>query len=84
MEVISVDFDPNEITYLQLLDLFWNNHEYGLGTKVKRQYQSIIFYKNDKQKRIACESLQYESVNRPTTPITTQIIPADIIYMAEE
>lgn len=84
MEVISIDFDTNEITYLQLLELFWNNHEYGLGTKVKRQYQSIIFYKNDKQKRIASESLEYEKVNRLTTPITTQIIPAGIVYMAEE
>lgn len=84
VEVITIDFDPNEISFLQLLDLFWNNHEYGLGTRVKRQYQSIIFYQNDKQKCIACESLQYEKINRSTTPITTQIIPADIIYVAEE
>lgn len=84
VEVITIDFDRNETSFLQLLDLFWNNHEYGLGTRVKRQYQSIIFYHTDKQKSIANESLQYEIINRPSTPITTQIIPAGIIYMAEE
>lgn len=84
VEIISIDFDPNEITYLELLNLFWDNHEYGLGTRVKRQYQSIIFYHDDNQKRIATESLEYETVNRPTTPITTQIVPAGIIYTAEE
>lgn len=84
VEIIAVDFDPNEISFLEILNLFWNNHEYGLGTRVKRQYQSIIFYNDDKQKRIATESLEYETVNRPDTPITTQIIPAGIVYTAEE
>lgn len=84
VEVISVDFDPNEISFLEILNLFWNNHEYGLGTKVKRQYQSYIFCHDDKQKRIATESLEYEIVNRPTTPITTQIVPVGTIYTAEE
>lgn len=84
VEIIAVDFDPNEISFLEILNLFWNNHEYGLGTRVKRQYQSIIFYNDDKQKRIATESLKYETVNRPDTPITTQIIPAGIVYTAEE
>ncbi len=36
-EVISIDFDPTRISYGQLLDLFWNNHEYGLTKKMKRQ-----------------------------------------------
>lgn len=36
-EVISIDFDPNRISYEQLLDLFWNNHEYGLTKRIKRQ-----------------------------------------------
>lgn len=84
MEVITIDFDPNEITYLQLLNLFWNNHEYGLTTRVKRQYASVIFYHSDEQKRIASESLQCERVNRPTETIITEIVEADIIYTAEE
>lgn len=84
VEVITIDFDPTEVTYLQLLDLFWNNHEYGLTTRVKRQYASIIYYHSDEQKRIASESLQNERNNRPDEQIITEIIEADIIYTAEE
>lgn len=84
MEVITVDFDPNEVTYLQLLNLFWNNHEYGLTTRVKRQYASVIFYHDDEQKRIASESLQSERINRSTETIITEIVKADTIYTAEE
>lgn len=82
--MITIDFDPNEITFLQLLDLFWNNHEYGLTTRVKRQYASIIYYQSDEQKRIASESLATERIKRPTEQIITEIIKADIIYTAEE
>ncbi|KAL4711990.1 hypothetical protein ACJJTC_003657 [Scirpophaga incertulas] len=41
-EVIELDFDPKTITYEELLDMFWANHEYGLTTKIKRQYMSLI------------------------------------------
>lgn len=36
-EVIEIDYDPKQISYAELLDMFWNNHEYGLATKIKRQ-----------------------------------------------
>lgn len=36
-EVISIDFDPTKITFAQLLNLFWNNHEYGLTNPIKTQ-----------------------------------------------
>lgn len=39
-EVIEIDYDPKTISYEDLLSLFWNNHEYGLTTKIKRQ---VIF-----------------------------------------
>lgn len=41
-EVISIDFDPTRISYEQLLDLFWNNHEYGLTKKMKRQVSKLL------------------------------------------
>lgn len=43
-EVISIDYDPTRITYNQLLDLFWNNHEYGLTTRIKRQVSPCAAY----------------------------------------
>lgn len=52
-EVIEIDYDPENIKYEQLLKLFWNNHEYGLTTQIKKQYASIIFYHNEEQKKIA-------------------------------
>ncbi|XP_055317536.1 peptide methionine sulfoxide reductase-like [Sitodiplosis mosellana] len=84
VEVITIDFDPNEVTYSQLLDLFWNNHEYGLTTRVKRQYASVIYYHNDEQKRVASESLESERINRPTEQIITEIVKVDTIYTAED
>lgn len=67
-----------------MLSLFWNNHEYGLTTRVKRQYASVIFYHNDEQKRIASKSLENERTNRPTEEIITEIVEAETIYPAEE
>lgn len=67
-----------------MLSLFWNNHEYGLTTRVKRQYASVIFYHNDEQKRIASQSLENERINRPTEEIITEIVEAETIYPAEE
>lgn len=84
VEVITIDFDPTQVSFLQLLDLFWNNHEYGLTTRVKRQYASIIYYHNDEQKRIASESIENERFKRPTEQIITEIIKVGIIYNAEK
>lgn len=82
--MITIDFDPTQVSFLQLLDLFWNNHEYGLTTRVKRQYASIIYYHNDEQKRIASESIENEKIKRPTEQIITEIIKVGIIYNAEK
>lgn len=41
-EVIEIDYDPKKVSYEELLDLFYSNHEYGLTTKVKRQ---VTYYK---------------------------------------
>lgn len=84
IEVIAIDFDPTKITYLQLLDLFWNNHEYGLTTRVKRQYSSVIYYHSDEQKRIANESLDRERATRTSEEIITEILEAMHFFAAEE
>lgn len=84
VEVIAIDFDPTQISYYQLLALFWNNHEYGLTTRVKRQYASYILYQNDQQKEIAEKSLEEERVNRPNEEIITVIEKLGIFYDAEE
>lgn len=84
VEVVSLDYDPTKIVYAELLDLFWNNHEYGLTTRVKRQYMSLILYHNEEQKRIALNSIKEERVKRAPEVINTEISPAGPFYPAEE
>jgi peptide-methionine (S)-S-oxide reductase len=66
------------------LKLFWNNHEYGLTTRIKTQYASIIFYHNEEQKKIAEESRSKEQEIRKPEKIITKIVEASEFYPAEE
>lgn len=84
VEVLEIDYDPEVITYKELLDIFWNNHEYGLSTKVKRQYQSFIFYHTEEQKRLSEISKAEEEIKRNPEIITTEITEAVKFYPAEE
>lgn len=58
-EAIEIHYDPKNVKFEDLLHLFWNNHEYGLTTKIKKQYASIIFYHNEEQKKISEGELAY-------------------------
>ncbi|XP_055377996.1 peptide methionine sulfoxide reductase-like isoform X2 [Condylostylus longicornis] len=82
-EVLVIDYDPTKVNYNKLLHLFWNNHEYGLCTKIKKQYASIIFYHDDAQKKIAEESRIKEQKLRVKEVIRTEIVPAGTFYPAE-
>lgn len=83
-EVIEIEYDPTVINYNKLLDLFWNNHEYGLHTRIKRQYMSLILFHSEVQKNIALESMQEERVKRAPEKIITELQPAGPFYPAEE
>lgn len=41
-EVIELDYDPKTVSFEDLLEMFWANHEYGLTTKLKRQVSPFI------------------------------------------
>ncbi|KAF5269967.1 hypothetical protein FQR65_LT05766 [Abscondita terminalis] len=82
-EVIEIHFDPEGITYQQLLQMFWNNHEYGLTTKIKKQYASLILYHDNEQKEIAEQSMKEEKMKH-SEEMCTEIKPAAIFYPAEE
>uniref|UniRef100_A0A1B0F9B2 peptide-methionine (S)-S-oxide reductase n=1 Tax=Glossina morsitans morsitans TaxID=37546 RepID=A0A1B0F9B2_GLOMM len=83
-EVLEIDYDPTVISYQQLLHIFWNNHEYGLTTAIKRQYMSIILYHDDEQKQIAELSKVKEGKRRAPEVITTEIAPKRNFYPAED
>jgi peptide-methionine (S)-S-oxide reductase len=88
-EAIEIEFDPKIISYKDLLDIFWNHHNpttYNRqGPDVGEQYRAAIFFHNDKQKKLALESLDnlIES-KKYKEPIVTEVTEATEFYPAEE
>jgi methionine-S-sulfoxide reductase len=88
-EAIEILYDPSQITYEELLDIFWKNIE---PTMLNRQfidfgtqYRTVIFYHNEEQKRLAEASKQkLEKSGKFYKPIVTEILPVPIFYKAEE
>ena len=88
-EAVEVEYDPNEISYEELLDVFWKNHNPTTlnrqGPDIGIQYRSVIFYHNDEQKEIAEKSKQtLEKSRQFENPIITEIVPTPTFYDAEE
>jgi peptide-methionine (S)-S-oxide reductase len=88
-EVVEVEFDPSQITFNQLLEVFWSNHNPTTlnrqGPDVGKQYRSVIFYHSPEQKAAAESSkAEMEKRGRFNRPIVTQIEPAPRFWRAEE
>ena len=88
-EAVRVTYDPDKITYEELLDVFWRHVDPtdGGGQFVDRgsQYRTAIFYHDEEQKRIAEESkAQLEKSGRFSGPIVTEIVPLTDFYPAED
>ena len=86
-EVVQVTFDPNVISYKDILVIFMTTHD---PTTLNRQggdhgtqYRSVIFYHDDLQKEIAEVVLKEVSLYFDD-PIVTEISPLDIFYKAED
>ncbi len=89
-EAIEITFNPKQISYNKLLDLFWKNHDptqmNRQGPDIGNQYRSAIFYHNEEQKQVALKSkakYQTKLIDK-SKKIVTQIIPASEFYPAEE
>lgn len=88
-EALQVEYDPKEISYEELLDLFWSIHNSTTknrqGPDIGSQYRSIIFYHSPEQERIAKKSKQeLEDSNKFQNKIVTEIVPATTFYPAED
>jgi peptide-methionine (S)-S-oxide reductase len=86
-ETLEVDYDPEQVSYEQLLDVFWRVHDptqlNRQGPDVGTQYRSSIFYYTPEQEaaaRASKERLQ----ERSSKPIAKEIVPASEFYRAEE
>lgn len=86
-EVIQIEFDPNEISYEEILSVFWHIHNPTTlnkqGADVGTQYRSVIFYHNDEQKKIA-EKTKQEAQKEYEDLIVTEISPYTNFYEAED
>ena len=86
-EVVQIEFDPKKVSYTQLLDLFWKNHNPTTpnrqGPDVGTQYRSVIFFHNTKQKEEALKSMK-ETQKNFKNKIVTLIIRAPVFHPAEE
>ena len=89
IEVIEVTYDPSEITYRELLDVFWRQIDptdagCQFGDRGP-QYRSAIFYASETERTIAESSKrELEASGRFEKPIATELIPASRFYSAEE
>jgi len=80
-ETIQIDYDPTQISYQELLDVFWSSHS-PTARPWSRQYASMVFYHNQEQKRLAEASRDREAASRGS-PIYTEIVPFVKFYLAE-
>ena len=88
-EVVQVEFDPAQVNYDQLLDVFWNSHDPTTlnrqGPDVGTQYRSAIFTHSPEQEAAARASIErLTAAGKFRRPIVTQIEPAPTFYRAED
>jgi peptide-methionine (S)-S-oxide reductase len=79
IEVIQITFDPDTVTFRELLEVFFSIHDPTSmdrqGNDVGEQYRSVIFYHSEEQRTIASEMIQ--------PPMVTQLRPAEQFWPAE-
>ena len=88
-EVCQITFDPNVISFEEILDIFFETHDPTTlnrqGNDVGSQYRSVIFYHDYVQKKIAEQVLKkYDESGKWQNPIVTEITPFEKFYRAEE
>ena len=88
-EAVQVEYDPSLVTYAQLLDVFWENHDPTTlnrqGPDVGTQYRSGIYTHDETQAAEALASKeQKQASGKYKKPVVTEIVPATVFYPAEE
>ncbi|MBA3647971.1 MAG: peptide-methionine (S)-S-oxide reductase MsrA [Chitinophagales bacterium] len=88
-EVSQIIYYPDEISYEDLLEVFWQSHDPTTlnrqGGDKGTQYRSVIFYHNEEQKKLAEEFRQrLDAAQAFDRPIVTEISPLPEFYKAED
>ena len=89
VEIVRIEFDPTEISFAELLEVFWRTHDPTTpnrqGNDVGPQYRSVIFYHDQEQHRVADEMLTaLDSAGVFLGKVVTQIEPLTSYYPAED
>ncbi|MGH2776042.1 MAG: peptide-methionine (S)-S-oxide reductase MsrA [Actinomycetota bacterium] len=86
-EVVEVTFDPARVSYEELLDVFWANHDptqvNRQGPDVGTQYRTVVFFHSAEQEKSALASRDAIQ-ERTSRPIATQIVAAEPFWEAED
>lgn len=88
-EAVEVLFDPEKVSYEQLLEVFWANHDPTTrnrqGPDIGHQYRSAIFFHDEDQKRAAvAQKEKLDASGRLFRPVVTEVEPAATFWRAEE
>lgn len=88
-EAVEVEYDPAKVSYDQLLNVFWENHDptqlNRQGPDFGSQYRSAIFYHSPEQQQQAQASKQSrEKSGQYSRPVVTQIVPEATFFEAED
>ena len=81
-EAVQIEFDPKQVSYRKLADLFWNSHN-PQDRSGSRQYMAAAFYHTEEQKRVILEA-RASAPSGANDKIFTQVLPASTFYPAEE
>ena len=89
-ESVEIEFEPQEISYEELLKIFWNNHDPTTpnrqGPDIGTQYRSVVFYHTPEQQKIAMDmknKLNLITKEKSQREIVTEIKPESEFYEAE-
>ena len=86
-EAILVEYNPKEVSYGELLDVFFDIHDptqlNKQGPDIGKQYRSVVFYYNEGQQNEALKSIE-EKQKKLSKKIVTEVAPASTFYKAEQ
>ncbi len=88
-EAVQVEYDPSQVSYEDLLEIFWENHDptslNRQGPDIGTQYRSAVFVHDEEQEKLAKASKQkLEKLGKFKKPIVTEIKPISSFYKAED
>jgi peptide-methionine (S)-S-oxide reductase len=88
-EVVQITFDPAQVSYRELLEVFFTIHDPTTlnrqGADVGSQYRSAIFYHTPEQKMVAEQVIaELTAAGLWSQPVVTQVVPLDAFYPAED